>query len=97
MTVSNDQGSEFQNYRWINECLDASIYFCYPASPHEKGSIENGNGVLRVELPRQTNIDVMKSHAINQLTHKINNRPLKCLDYQTPAELFQQYLRQENY
>ena len=96
-TITFDQGSEFQSYRWIKDCLDASIYFCHPAAPHEKGCIENGNGVLRVELPRKTNIDVIKSHAINQLTHQINNRPLKCLDYQTPAELFHWHLSHENY
>jgi len=43
-SITFDQGFEFSKYALIKECLEASIYFCDPASPHQKGSIENGNG-----------------------------------------------------
>ncbi len=91
-SITFDQGSEFQKYHWIKECLGSDIYFCDPASPEQKGAIENGNGVLRVELPRALNIKDLKQKSLNAITHQINGRPLKCLQYQTPTEVFFQYV-----
>lgn len=87
-SITFDQGSEFMKYSWLKDCLGSDIYFCEPASPEQKGSVENGNGVIRVELPRSYNIDVLKQKDINKLTSEINGRPLKCLGYQTPQEIF---------
>ena len=92
-SITFDQGSEFQKYSWIRDCLETDIYFCHPASPHEKGAIENGNGVIRVELPRDVNLDGLKQKDIMRITEEINNRPLKCLNYQTPAERFSEHWR----
>lgn len=87
-SITFDQGSEFQKYHWIKDSLQADIYFCDPASPQQKGAIENGNGVLRAELPRNYNVAMLKQKEINRLVDEINHRPLRCLDYQTPAECF---------
>ncbi len=87
-SITFDQGLEFMKYRWIKDCLEADIYFCDPASPEQKGGVENGNGVIRVELPRSHNIDTLKQKDIKKVTKEINGRPLKCLDYRTPHELF---------
>lgn len=85
-SITFDQGVEFSKYQWIKECIKTDIYFCDPASPHQKGSIENGNGVLRVEFQRDYNADKLKQHTVNNIIPIINNRPLKCLGYQTPLE-----------
>jgi len=74
-TITVDQGSEFNKYQWIKECLGAEFYFCEPASPHQKGAIENGNGVIRVELPRDCDFNALKQRQINALIDEINNRP----------------------
>jgi len=95
-SITFDQGMEFQKFEWINDCLNTDVYFCHPASPHEKGAIENVNGVIRVELPRSLNIDLLKQKDVLRITEEINNRPLKCLNYQTPAELFSEHLRYVN-
>lgn len=87
-SITLDQGSEFMNYRWLQSCLAATIYFCEPGSPQQKGAIENGNGVLRAELPRTAKIDAYQQKDIRRMTDEINHRPLRCLDYQTPAERF---------
>ncbi|MFN3233866.1 MAG: IS30 family transposase [Gammaproteobacteria bacterium] len=92
-SITFDQGSEFQRYSWIRECLETSIYFCQPGSPYQKGSVENGNGVLRVELPRSTNVTLLRQQEIDRLVNEVNHRPLKCLNYQTPAELFSRYTK----
>lgn len=91
-SITFDQGSEFQKYPWIKDCLSTDVYFCQPASPYQKGAIENGNGVVRAELPRTTNIDIIKQQSINRLIEEINERPLKCLGYQTPREKFYEFV-----
>ena len=88
LSITFDQGSEFMNYRWISECLEAKPYFCYPGSPHQKGAIENINGVIRCALPRSTDIVRLKQREINDITNQINERPMACLNYQTPLEVF---------
>ena len=92
-SITFDQGSEFQKYAWIRDVLEAEIYFCEPASPEQKGSVENGNGVIRTELSRSHDIDSLKQRDITRLISEINGRPLKCLDYQTPEEIFTEKAR----
>lgn len=87
-SITFDQGSEFNKYEWINECFGTKIYFCKPASPYQKGAVENGNGVIRAELPRNYDIAKLKQKHISRLIDEINNRPLKCLGYKTPQEMF---------
>jgi len=89
-SITFDQGSEFNKYQWIKECLGTTIYFCKPASPYQKGAVENGNGVIRAELPRDFDIAKLKQKHVANLIDEINNRPLKCLDYKTPQEVFHQ-------
>lgn len=88
-SITFDQGGEFQKFGWIRECIDTDIYFCDPASPQQKGAIENANGVMRIEYPRAYNIDSERQADLNKTTNNINNRPLKCLNYQSPSEAFQ--------
>lgn len=96
-SITFDQGSEFKRYDWIKNCLEADIYFCEAGSPYQKGSVENGNGVIRVELPRSYPLDDLKQKDIISLVKNINNRPLKCLDYETPSELFKRLTEKKFY
>ena len=86
-SITFDQGSEFKRYEWIQNCIEAQIYFCEPASPHQKGAIENGNGNIRIEFQRDYDIENLKQHQIHRVIENINNRPLKCLGYLTPTEI----------
>jgi IS30 family transposase len=88
-SITFDQGVEFSKYQWIKECIKTNIYFCDPASPYQKGSIENGNGVLRREFKRDHDADKLKQREISHMVSIINNRPLKCLGYCTPLEAFE--------
>lgn len=89
-SITFDQGSEFKKFEWIKECVGADIYFCDPHSPHQKGAIENVNGVMRIEYPRSYNINAERQQDLDITTNNVNNRPLKCLNYQSPLEAFQQ-------
>lgn len=91
-SITFDQGSEFLKYNWIKDCIGANIYFCEPASPYQKGCVENGNGVVRAEFPRDYNVSELSQKRVNLTMKEINDRPLKCLKYKTPAELFSEYI-----
>lgn len=88
-SITFDQGFEFSKYQWIKNTIGSDIYFCQPASPHEKGGVENGNGIIRLSFQRDHDADKLKQCEINDVINEINNRPLKCLDYRTPHELFE--------
>ncbi|MHB1949468.1 MAG: IS30 family transposase [Gammaproteobacteria bacterium] len=90
-SITFDQGSEFNKYQWIKDCIAADIYFCKPASPYQKGAVENGNGIIRSELPREYDVSQLKQKHISNLISEINDRPLKCLNYKSPQEMFTLY------
>lgn len=87
-SVTFDQGSEFKKYQWIKDCLECSIHFCDPGAPYQKGGIENVNGVIRTELPRSIDIAKYSQKDVNALVDEINERPMKCLGYRSPKEVF---------
>ena len=87
-SITFDQGSEFSCFHWLEESLEADIYFCDPASPHQKGSIENRNGVIRTILPRNHDILALRQTTLDQLVNGINARPMRCLGFDSPASCF---------
>jgi IS30 family transposase len=80
--------SAFLGVSGIARALRIYTFFCDPYSSYQKGSVENGNGVLRYDLPRSADIDSLSQRQIDKLVDKINNRPMKCLAYRTPSEVF---------
>ena len=93
-TLTLDNGGEFAKHENIAKHLRIDTFFCDPYSSYQKGSVENGNGVLRYDLPRSTDIDSLTQKQIDKIVNKINNRPMKCLGFNTPAEIFRQNYRQ---
>ncbi len=43
-----------------------------------------------IKLPRKTNIDSMEQNEIDNIVKQFNDRPMKCLKFQTPNEVFKQ-------
>lgn len=87
-TLTLDNGSEMANFKELEEATGLTTYFCDPHSPWQRGANENCNGLLRQYFPRGTNFRSVKEEAVKRAVDQLNNRPRKCLDYQTPAEVF---------
>lgn len=67
-------------------------YFADPYSSWQRGSNENRNGMLRRYLPKGGRITPDMADELQAIVNEINNRPMRLLGYQTPAEAYQQEL-----
>ena len=61
-SLSLDNGSEFAEFRELEERLKAPIFFAEPHKPWQRGCNENANGLLRYFFPRGCNfLDVSQA------------------------------------
>lgn len=87
-TITFDNGTEFALHHRLRQPLGIQTYFCDPYAPWQKGGVENAIGRLRRRLPRKTDLAALPPERLQQLAILYNHTPRKCLDYQTPAEVF---------
>ena len=88
-TITFDNGTEFADHMTLQDKVGMRSYFCRPKSPWQKGGVENAILRLRRWLPRQTDISKLTPKELDQIMKKYNSTPRKCLQYQTPAQVFE--------
>jgi IS30 family transposase len=62
------------------------VYFCEPASPWQRGSNENTNGLLRQYFPKGTDLGIHTREHLAGVAAELNQRPREILGWQSPLE-----------
>jgi IS30 family transposase len=81
-----DQGNEMKNHLQIKIATGLQIYFCDPASPWQRGSNENTNGLLRQYFPKSTDLSRHAPDYLDFVAAQMNRRPRETLGWMRPAE-----------
>jgi IS30 family transposase len=84
LTIDND--ISFQKHEALSELINATIFFCHPQCPHEKGTVENRNKAIRRYIKKRSDISSYKQEFITEVERKLRDRFMKCLNYKTPRE-----------
>jgi len=88
-----DNGKEFSHFKELEAKTGLKVYFADPYAAWQRGTNENTNGLLRQYFPKGTDFRCVSEEYIAIIVKKLNNRPRKCLNYQTLHEVFCQALR----
>ena len=80
-----DRGSEMTRHAEITLAANVPIYFCDPASPWQRGSNENTNGLLRQYFAKGSDLSIYPKDYLDYVAAQVNSRPRKTLNWDTPA------------
>jgi len=85
-----DRGKEMADHKRFTLATDIKVYFCDPQNPWQRGSNENTNGLLRQYFPKGTDLSGYSQATLNAVARRLNERPRKTLNFETPAQRFHQ-------
>jgi IS30 family transposase len=91
-TITSDNGKEFTEHKEIAEKCQIDFYFANPHSPWERGANENLNGLIRQYFPKKSDFSLISEDEIKRIEKKLNNRPRKRFNFDTPLEMMDKLL-----
>jgi len=91
-TITYDNGSENVEHGRVNEALGTKSYFCDAYASWQKGSVENGIGLVRDYLPKGTDLRTVSDAELRGIQDALNDRPRKCLGWKTPRRVLSEHL-----
>ena len=86
-TLTVDNGREFAAHRALETQTGLRVFFAPPYQSWQRGTCENTNGLLREFFPKNR-ARRPSAKQLDRALRLLNNRPRKCLNWQTPAEQF---------
>ena len=87
-TITCDRGTEFAEWRRIEQSLGCDVYFADPYCAWQKGTNENCNGLLREFYPKGRNLSRVSPATLKRNLALINARPRKVLNFHSAQELW---------
>jgi len=94
-TITSDNGKEFSMHQMISEKLNVDFYFAKPYHSWERGSNENLNGLIRQYIPKKTDFTTLTNKYIKYVENKLNNRPRKRFNFESPNKVFNKFINQQ--
>lgn len=94
-SITVDNGCEFQDYEGMEKARRRKgkrtcVYYCHPYSPHERGSNENMNRLIRRFFPKGTNFDEVAIDEIRRAEQWINAYPRRLHGWKSAKAIFQE-------
>ncbi|MBT2523858.1 IS30 family transposase, partial [Arthrobacter sp. ISL-28] len=87
-TLTWDRGSEMAKHAEVTAALGTLVYFCDPASPWQRASNENANGLLRQYFRKGADLSTVEQAEVRFAADEINGRPRAVLDWDSAAARF---------
>jgi transposase, IS30 family len=87
-----DQGKEMALHADITRELGMPVFFCEKASPWQRPSNENTNGLLRDYFPKGADLNVHSAGEVAAVAAELNLRPRKTLGWASPAQLLDGFM-----
>ncbi len=81
-----DQGVEMGRHDEFTQASDVPVYFCERASPWQRGTNENTDGLLRQYFPKGTDLCIHTAERLASVAADLNARPRKTLGWETPYQ-----------
>lgn len=87
-TITADNGTEFHQYKLIEQRHPVKFYFANPYHSWERGSNEHVNGLIRQYLPKKESMGSVTQQQCDKIAAELNSRPRKRFSYKTPEEMY---------
>lgn len=94
-SITTDNGSEFCAHKMISRALVPKgtknpnlVFFADSYSSWLKGAVENANKLIRQYIPKGTDFSTLTDEFIRRIQYKINRRPRKKLNFESPKTVF---------
>jgi IS30 family transposase len=88
-----DRGMELADHKTVTANTGLDVYFADPRSPWQRGTNENTNGLLRQYMPKGQSMGHLTQHDLDAIAARLNSRPRKTLEFDTPAHRLEALLR----
>ncbi|GAA5162188.1 hypothetical protein GCM10025770_12630 [Viridibacterium curvum] len=87
-TLTLDNGTEFHDYKALEERFPLTCYFATPYHSWERGANENLNGLIRQYIPKGTCMSTLTQKQCDWIANELNTRPRKRHQFKTPKEIY---------
>jgi IS30 family transposase len=85
-SITFDNDTAFARHGLLASACAMATWFCDAYASWQKGAVENANGRLRRDLPRDLNLDALGDAELQEIVLSHNLTPRKCLGFLTPLQ-----------
>jgi transposase, IS30 family len=94
-TLTFDNDLLFIHHKRLEQKFKIKIYFCHAHSPWEKPLVENRNKIIRLYIPKGSDLSRYSRRYIQKLEEKLQRRIMKCLNYLMPKEILERHRKRK--